>query len=153
MSRSQAGSRFEQGEMTEFVLQQKSESLDAISLLYTVFHLPRVVHVKLFAGIFEALKPGGSLLVTLSPHAAETYEDEWLGTSSRMYWSQVCVHRFPPFVMGLLRWRHCSFRRPGMRSPSESSASNCSVSNSLRKSSCPGTNPNGSSSSKSRKIF
>ena len=41
-------------------------SFDAITAVYTVFHLPRVDHVALFAGFARVLKPGGKLLLTLA---------------------------------------------------------------------------------------
>lgn len=41
-------------------------SFDAITAVYTVFHLPRADHAALFTGFARVLKPGGKLLLTLA---------------------------------------------------------------------------------------
>ncbi len=47
-------------------LEFQSASFDAITAVYTVFHLPRADHAALFAGFARVLKPGGQLLLTLA---------------------------------------------------------------------------------------
>ena len=44
----------------------QSASFNAITAVYTVFHLPRADHAALFARFAQALKPGGRLLLTLA---------------------------------------------------------------------------------------
>lgn len=41
-------------------------SFNAITSVYTVFHLPRVDHAALFAGFARVLTPGGRLLLMLA---------------------------------------------------------------------------------------
>ena len=61
-------------------------SFDAVVALYTVFHLPRTEHPRLFRRVREWLKPGGYLLCTLSHHSEEGYtEQDFFGAT--MYWS------------------------------------------------------------------
>ncbi|MCC8991834.1 MAG: class I SAM-dependent methyltransferase [Streptococcus sp.] len=43
-----------------------SASFDAITAVYTVFHLPRADHAALFAGFARVLAPGGQVLLTLA---------------------------------------------------------------------------------------
>lgn len=42
-----------------------SAAFDAITAIYTVFHLPRVEHAVLFAGFARVLKPGGQVAADL----------------------------------------------------------------------------------------
>lgn len=61
-----------------------AESFDAITAVYSVFHLPRADHQALFAGFARVLQPGGVLLLTLatreySGHDEFDGEVEFLG--------------------------------------------------------------------------
>ena len=85
--------RFECAEMLEFMMKQQPESLSSVCAFYSVFHLPRIIHPKLFTAIYESLQPSGSLLLTLTPHASECYENDWLG-GSRMYFSQFSAETY-----------------------------------------------------------
>jgi SAM-dependent methyltransferase len=61
-------------------------SFDAVVALYTIFHLPRGEHGRLFTNIRRWLRPGGYLVATLTNEAEEPYtEDDFFGTE--MYWS------------------------------------------------------------------
>lgn len=67
-------------------LQLAPASLDGISALYSIIHLPREEHEPLFKRLHEWLRPGGRALVVLG--GADTpigYEEDWFGAP--MYWS------------------------------------------------------------------
>ncbi len=61
-------------------------SFDAVICLYMVFHLPSLVHRKLFEQIAEWIKPGGYLFVTVTEVAEETVDEFW---GVPMYWSSL----------------------------------------------------------------
>ena len=61
-------------------------AFNAVLSLYTVFHLPRVTHARLFEKIYQTLRPGGICLLTLGTSDSEYGEEpDWLG--ARMAWS------------------------------------------------------------------
>lgn len=61
-------------------------SFDAAVALYSVFHLPREEHARLFRRVHGWLKPGGYFLCTLSHQGEEGYtEPDFHGAT--MYWS------------------------------------------------------------------
>ncbi|GAB4485769.1 MAG: class I SAM-dependent methyltransferase [Anaerolineales bacterium] len=61
-------------------------SFDAAVALYSIFHLPRGEHGRLFRNIRRWLKPGGYLLATLASKPEEAYtQEDFFGTP--MYWS------------------------------------------------------------------
>jgi ubiquinone/menaquinone biosynthesis C-methylase UbiE len=60
-------------------------SFDAAVAFYSIFHIPREEHAKLFKRIYGWLRTSGYLLATLSFSDDSSYTDEYLG--STMYWS------------------------------------------------------------------
>lgn len=61
-------------------------SFDAAFAFYSLFHLPREEHPELLQRIHTWLKPGGYLLLTVTPSADEAYtQDDFFGVT--MYWS------------------------------------------------------------------
>ena len=61
-------------------------SFDAVAAFYSLMHVPRHEQPNLLGKIAAWLRPGGVLVATLWPHAAEaTFADDWLGAP--MYWS------------------------------------------------------------------
>ncbi len=68
-------------------------SFDAAVALYSVFHLPREEHPRLFEKVHGWLKPGGYLLCTLSHHSEEGYtEQDFYGAT--MYWSNYSLDEY-----------------------------------------------------------
>ena len=68
-------------------------SFDAAVALYSVFHLPREEHPRLFRRVHRWLKPGGYLLCTLSHHSEVGYtEQDFFGAT--MYWSNYGLEEY-----------------------------------------------------------
>ncbi|HET9015928.1 MAG TPA: class I SAM-dependent methyltransferase [Thermomicrobiaceae bacterium] len=76
--------RFVQGDMASVDL--PAETFDAVVAFYSIIHLPRDEHARVFARIARWLRPGGLFVASLGARdlAAGTDED-WLGVP--MYWS------------------------------------------------------------------
>lgn len=61
-------------------------SFEAVIAFYSIFHLPRGEHDRLFRSIHRWLKPGGLLLATLAQAAEDPYiEENFFG--AEMFWS------------------------------------------------------------------
>lgn len=76
-----------QGDMME--LDFTPEHFDAVTAMYSIFHLPRNEQTVILRRIFDWLKPGGQLLANF-PEAefASSSDQSWLGgTKGAMYWS------------------------------------------------------------------
>ncbi|KAL4890576.1 S-adenosyl-L-methionine-dependent methyltransferase [Aspergillus ambiguus] len=75
------------GDMTG--LQFPPNTFDAVSAIYTVFHLPRDEQIIMLQRIYDWLKSGGFLLVTFSPHEViGEYATSYLGgAATRLFWS------------------------------------------------------------------
>jgi cyclopropane fatty-acyl-phospholipid synthase-like methyltransferase len=54
-------------------------SFDAVVGFYVLDHLPREEHARLFAKLYEWLRPGGFLLFSIEPDEEPAYVGEWLG--------------------------------------------------------------------------
>ena len=59
--------------------------IDAIVSFYSIFHIPREGHYRLFQKFNSFLKPGGLILVTMGSSEWEGEEENFHG--ARMYWS------------------------------------------------------------------
>jgi cyclopropane fatty-acyl-phospholipid synthase-like methyltransferase len=71
-------------DMTEVAF--ASSSFDAVVAFYAVTHVPRERHADLLARIFEWLRPGGIVLLTMGAgDEPGSVEEEWLGVP--MYFS------------------------------------------------------------------
>jgi SAM-dependent methyltransferase len=69
---------FVQGDMTNLGL--PDESFDAVVAFYSVIHVPRRDHRRLFRDIASWLRPGGLLAVTMATgSSADGIEEDWLG--------------------------------------------------------------------------
>lgn len=73
---------FIQGDFSKLELE---EHYDGILSLYALFHLPREEHADMLHNIYELLKPGGVLLITLGAQSMEADEEAFIG--STMSWS------------------------------------------------------------------
>jgi SAM-dependent methyltransferase len=77
--------RFVPGDMTR--IEFPSESFAGITCLYALIHVPLSEQRGLLRRIHDWLVPGGLLLVTTGETAYTGTEENWLGSSARMYWS------------------------------------------------------------------
>jgi cyclopropane fatty-acyl-phospholipid synthase-like methyltransferase len=60
-------------------LQFPPRTFDAVVAFYVLDHLPREEHARLFAKIYEWLRPGGFLLFSIEPDEEPAHVGEWLG--------------------------------------------------------------------------
>ena len=60
-------------------------SFDAVAAFYSIIHLPRQEHSRLFGEIGRWLRPGGVVVATLGTSSQASFENDWLGVP--MYWS------------------------------------------------------------------
>ncbi|MCI0848392.1 MAG: class I SAM-dependent methyltransferase [Chloroflexi bacterium] len=68
-------------------------SFNGAIAFYSVFHLPREEHPKLFRNIYDWLLPGGYFLCTLTRLSEEAYtEDDFFGVT--MYWSNYGLEEY-----------------------------------------------------------
>ncbi|KAJ6119645.1 hypothetical protein N7523_003925 [Penicillium sp. IBT 18751x] len=76
-----------QGDMME--LDFTPEQFDAVTAMYSIFHLPRDEQSVILRRIFTWLKPGGRLLANFPETGFESSSDRsWLGgTKGAMHWS------------------------------------------------------------------
>jgi cyclopropane fatty-acyl-phospholipid synthase-like methyltransferase len=71
-------------------LEYDAGTFHGVVALYSIIHLPRDLHSKLFQSIYSWLKPGGLFLATFASTESENWvEEDWFGAP--MYWSG-----FPP---------------------------------------------------------
>lgn len=63
----------------DFSTLEYDDAFDAVVSFYAIFHIPREEHAQLFEDMASWLKPGGSVLLTISPEPMERYEEEFLG--------------------------------------------------------------------------
>jgi len=68
---------FVQGDISE--LQFADESFHGVVALYTISHLPREEHARLFADVYGWLAPGGYFLATLGARDTPDWTGDWLG--------------------------------------------------------------------------
>jgi SAM-dependent methyltransferase len=78
------GGRFIRGDMTEVDFQPGS--FDAVAAFYSIFHVPREQHAKLFDRISRWLRPGGLFVASLGAKDNPGGVDEWID-GVPMYWS------------------------------------------------------------------
>jgi cyclopropane fatty-acyl-phospholipid synthase-like methyltransferase len=76
--------KFQVADMTS--VSSPANSFDGIIALYSIIHVPRERHAKLFESISSWLKPGGTFLASLGSEDSENWiEEDWFG--AEMYWS------------------------------------------------------------------
>lgn len=82
-----ARNNFPQGQfiLGDFSNYNFADSFDAIVSLYTVFHIPRTEHRKLFVKMKNLLTERGKILVTVGAEAGEFSSNDFCG--AKMAWS------------------------------------------------------------------
>ena len=64
----------------------EDENFDAVAAFYSIFHLPREDHRRLFERIYRWLRPDGYFLCTMTGRNEEAHvEDDFFGVT--MFWS------------------------------------------------------------------
>ena len=75
-------------------------TLDAAVAFFSLFHIPREDHPRLFRRIRAWLKPGGYLMCTLSLDSEAGYtEDDFFG--AKMYWSNYGLSEYEEMLAGI----------------------------------------------------
>ncbi|MDE0225277.1 MAG: class I SAM-dependent methyltransferase [Gammaproteobacteria bacterium] len=75
-------------------------TFDAAVAFFSLFHIPREDHPRLFRRIRDWLKPGGYLMCTLSLDSETGYtEDDFFG--SKMYWSNYGLSEYEEMLTGI----------------------------------------------------
>ena len=75
-------------------------TLDAAVAFFSLFHIPRGDHPRLFSRIWDWLKPGGYLMCTLSLDSEAGYtEDDFFG--AKMYWSNYGLSEYEEMLAGI----------------------------------------------------
>ena len=78
------GATFIQADMTS--VEFAAACFGAVTAFYSITHIPRDLHSRLFLAIANWLQPGGILLASLGAEAAADWTGEWLG--AEMFFSQ-----------------------------------------------------------------
>jgi 2-polyprenyl-3-methyl-5-hydroxy-6-metoxy-1,4-benzoquinol methylase len=79
------GGTFLKANMTEVVF--GFETYDAVVAFHSIIHVPRTEHTTLLERIHRWLKPGGSLLATMTVTDYEGRAEDWEGWGAPMVWS------------------------------------------------------------------
>ena len=75
-------------------------TFDAAVAFFSLFHIPREDHPRLFSRIRDWLKPGGYLMCTLSLDSEAGYtEDDFFG--AKMYWSNYGLSEYEEMLAGI----------------------------------------------------
>ena len=78
------GAAFLKEDMTEVSF--PAGSLDAVTAFFSIIHVHRDLHARLFQDIADWLKPGGLFIAALGKRGEEAdWDEDWLG--ARMFWS------------------------------------------------------------------
>ena len=65
-----------------------SNEFDGVMALYSIIHVPRKYHVRIFKKIYQILKPNGIALLSVGGSNLEnSIEDNWMNWGTKMYWS------------------------------------------------------------------
>jgi cyclopropane fatty-acyl-phospholipid synthase-like methyltransferase len=73
-------------------VQFKPDSFDAITAIYSLFHIPREQHAELFIRFYRWLRPGGRMLFTYATQAytgADTFEGTKEFMGKRLFYSHL----------------------------------------------------------------
>ena len=82
---------FIEGDFSELSFPQ--ETFDAVISLYAIFHVPRAEHQSLFTRVYQFLKHGGVILLTLGTSDSEYQEEtDWFGAP--MVWSSFAPREY-----------------------------------------------------------
>jgi SAM-dependent methyltransferase len=77
--------RFVQGDMTALPL--RDDSVDALTALHSVIHVPSDQHVDVYREFRRVLRDGGEAVVSAGTAAFEAENEDWLDSGTAMRWS------------------------------------------------------------------
>lgn len=84
---SQFADNFIVDEMLRYCKAQSDNSFDGLLALFSIFHLPLKDQLELFKELKRILKDDAPFLLTTSNSDDEGTEENWLGGTKPMYWS------------------------------------------------------------------
>ncbi len=85
-ARRRTAAQLVQGDLTALPLAETS--IDAITALHSIIHVPTEEHPAVYHEFARVLRPAGRLYLTASSDAGwEGANDDWLGSDTRMEWS------------------------------------------------------------------
>jgi len=68
---------------------------DIITAFYSIIHVDRTLHKRVFEKVYNQLSVTGIAVVTVGHDEWEGYEDHWLGVEgAKMYWSHYSVDQY-----------------------------------------------------------
>ena len=86
----------------EDYLSTANEQYHIITAFYSIIHIDRTLHPRVFAKIYNQLGDSGIAVVTVAHQAWEGYEDKWLGVEgARMFWSHYAVDQYHEMLQAL----------------------------------------------------
>jgi len=76
-------------------LNTNDNQYDIITAFYSIIHIDRTLHKRVFEKLFNQLSANGIAVVTVGHEEWEGYEDNWLGVDgAKMYWSHYAVDQY-----------------------------------------------------------
>ncbi len=76
-------------------LSTNNNQYDIITALYSIIHIDRTLHKRVFEKLYNQLSGGGIAVITVGHDEWEGYEDNWLGVEgAKMYWSHFSVDKY-----------------------------------------------------------
>jgi cyclopropane fatty-acyl-phospholipid synthase-like methyltransferase len=76
-------------------LSTNDDQYDIITAFYSIIHMDRTLHTRVFEKLYHQLSNRGMALVTVGHEEWEGYEDNWLGVEgARMFWSHYAIETY-----------------------------------------------------------
>lgn len=76
-------------------LRTDNNQYDIITAFYSIIHIDRTLHKRVFEKLYNQLSDRGIAVVTVGHDPWEGYEDNWLGVEgAKMYWSHYAVDTY-----------------------------------------------------------
>ena len=76
-------------------LRTSDNQYDIITAFYSIIHIDRTLHQRVFEKLYNQLNDPGIAVITVAHTEWEGYEDNWLGVEgTKMYWSHYSVDRY-----------------------------------------------------------
>jgi SAM-dependent methyltransferase len=76
-------------------LDTNDDQYDIITAFYSIIHMDRTLHQRVFEKLYNQLNDCGVAVLTVGHDKWEGYEDNWLGVEgAKMYWSHYAVDTY-----------------------------------------------------------
>lgn len=76
-------------------LRMSDDRYDVITAFYSIIHIERALHQRVFEKLYNQLGDLGLAVVTVGHDEWEGYEDDWLGVEgAKMYWSHYSIDQY-----------------------------------------------------------